>query len=82
MTGPEHFAEAERLLDGPDPSAYDFQGSGRDEFERDRADNVACAQVHATLALVAATLDAAEQVNTERIVGYPAEIRNWREVIA
>lgn len=39
MTGPEHYRMAERLL--------------RDEYRTDR--NVAEAQVHATLALVAAT---------------------------
>nr|WSX48854.1 hypothetical protein OG409_07785 [Streptomyces sp. NBC_00974] len=41
MTGPEHYREAERLL--------------RDEYRTDR--NVAEAQVHATLALAAATAD-------------------------
>jgi hypothetical protein len=43
MNGPEHYREAERLL--------------RDEYRTDRS--VAEAQVHATLALAAATVDAA-----------------------
>ncbi len=51
MTGDEHYREAERLLDGPD--------EGLDDWETLRADNLAAAQVHATLALAAATLDAA-----------------------
>ncbi|MFI6103215.1 hypothetical protein [Streptomyces sp. NPDC051310] len=42
MTGPEHYRKAERLL--------------RDEYRTDRS--VAEAQVHATLALAAATRDA------------------------
>lgn len=76
MTGPEHYTQAERLLDhAPTHGISPVTGL-------DRAESFATAQVHATLALVAATLDAAEQVNTERIVGYPAEIGNWREVIA
>lgn len=47
MTGPEHYREAEALLDevsGPD-----------DDFTRD--ERIAMAQVHATLALAAATAD-------------------------
>jgi hypothetical protein len=44
MTGPEHYAEAERLVTTAD---------------------VAAAQVHATLALVAATMDAATLTSSE-----------------
>lgn len=47
MSGPEHFKEAERLLS---PGEYD-EAEDRDLFMRD----VALAQVHATLALAAAT---------------------------
>lgn len=55
MTGPEHYREAERLLDGPVPYSH-----GEEEaWERDRADNLAAAQVHAILAHTAATIDAA-----------------------
>ncbi|NEA40918.1 hypothetical protein [Streptomyces sp. SID11385] len=48
MTGPEHYREAERLLadarhEGPDGVAYI------------RPENIAAAQVHATLAQAAAT---------------------------
>lgn len=47
MSGPEHYKEAERLLS---PGEYD-EAEDRDLFMRD----VALAQVHATLALAAAT---------------------------
>lgn len=46
MTGPEHYAEAERLAD---------QLYGDEQDPRDVAALAAVAQVHATLALAAAT---------------------------
>ncbi len=46
MTGPEHYKEAERLLDGSD-APY--------ESDVEYANRLARAQVHATLALAAAT---------------------------
>lgn len=69
MTGPEHYREAERLLadarhDGPDGVAYL------------RPENIAAAQVHATLALAAATAmnDAQE--------GLPvSEWNDWRATV-
>lgn len=61
MSGPEHYREAERLLDGPDNI------SDPDEFERLRADNLAAAQAHATLALAAATIDAAAHPNQSQV---------------
>ena len=51
MSGPDHYREAERLLDGPNFDAYDDMETWR----QDRADSLAEAQVHATLALAAAT---------------------------
>lgn len=51
MNGPQHYKEAERLL----PIAHDLA----DQDEQVRADFiVARAQVHATLAAAAATIDA------------------------
>lgn len=47
MTGPEHYREAERLIT---PGAYDETGE-----EGLLARDIALAQVHATLALAAAT---------------------------
>jgi hypothetical protein len=46
MTGPEHYTEAERLIRGPYAN------------DTDAADSLAEAQVHATLALAAATASA------------------------
>ena len=51
MNGPEHYAEAERMIEG----AYAAR------TERLHAARVRIAQVHATLALVAATVEAADQ---------------------
>ena len=53
MTGPEHYAEAERL---PMKRAM-FDGLS-DEVECGYEGTVAVAQVHATLAAAAATIDA------------------------
>lgn len=52
MTGPDHYRAAEELLD----SLY---GRGRDEMTVESASIAAEAQVHATLALAAATALAA-----------------------
>lgn len=52
MTGPEHFREAERILN---------EAQGLDSGNVDLAPMLAEAQVHATLALAAAT--AASQAN-------------------
>ena len=49
MTGPEHYTEAEHLMAG----LGDFSGAREDE-----TNTVALAQVHATLALAAATASA------------------------
>lgn len=50
MNGPQHYAEAERLL----------SHEGLDTVDPMPADHllIACAQVHATLAAAAATIDA------------------------
>jgi hypothetical protein len=50
MTGPEHYAEAERLL----TEQVFFTRTGS-RVERTFEETVAAAQVHATLALAAAT---------------------------
>ncbi len=53
MTGPEHFSEAERLL----AQARQEDGEGV-YYTRLNPENLAAAQVHATLALAAATAQA------------------------
>ena len=53
MTGPEHYREAEVLLAAAQNAPEGARPSGRYE------DLVAEAQAHATLALAAATIDAA-----------------------
>lgn len=59
MTGPEHYNEAERLL--AIDHSYEIQGGppGRFGAAGPSEKEIAAAQVHATLALAAATLDAA-----------------------
>lgn len=57
MTGPEHFAEAERLLT---VCAGDQRGSPLDDA------CTAAAQAHATLALAAATYDAMDATDAHR----------------
>ena len=53
MTGPEHYREAERLLNAADRS-WETEVNYNTVIEWD-ADTLAAAQVHATLALAAAT---------------------------
>jgi hypothetical protein len=53
VTGPEHYREAERLLVSTDRSVTDQFGDGA-ECARQQ---LAAAQVHATLALAAATVN-------------------------
>jgi hypothetical protein len=55
VTGPEHYREAEALLEeSSDPSDHGVSALHA---------HIARAQVHATLALTAATIDAAEAAN-------------------
>jgi len=65
MTGPEHYRKAERLL--------------RDEYRTDRI--VAEAQVHATLALAAATAMQADVDGAEPGMSSP-EYNAWYEAAA
>jgi hypothetical protein len=53
MTGPEHYAAAEQLLAGVTPDATHPDGS--QVIRADEPETIAAAQVHATLALAAAT---------------------------
>jgi hypothetical protein len=61
MTGPEHYHEAQQLL--ADPNYGEPKGIGRSE-------TIAAAQVHATLALAAATALAGDHAQ---------DLAAWRE---
>ncbi|WP_037603815.1 hypothetical protein [Streptacidiphilus rugosus] len=61
-TGPEHYLSAERLLAGPQKTAADRdRGSGGTHHWAPSQTDLLKAQVHATLALTAATALAADQ---------------------
>lgn len=62
MTGPEHYAEAERLLDQADVDARDPMRKYAED-----ANVIAAAQVHATLALTATTVFGASVAWSEAI---------------
>ena len=72
MNGPEHYAEAERLLALADESPSETWATSTGEH---KADSIATAQVHATLAQAAAVIDAANKWE-----GQAANSIAWREV--
>lgn len=80
MTGPEHYREAERLLDLADHGAESDDGY-RMTSEWD-ADMLAAAQVHATLATAAATAN--EPCTCGLYEGHEDHcvINEWRKVIS
>lgn len=67
MTGPEHYRAAELLLD-------EVTGI---EGREDRIEHLATAQVHATLALAAATAQ-----NIRRNGAADVDIRGWNEALS
>lgn len=87
MNGPEHYQEAERLLTVADGDPSQNWPTQTGEF---KADLLSAAQVHATLALVAATLHAADVVHYEDRDGSrhtspmhldPSDGMTWDEVL-
>lgn len=77
MTGPEHYRAAERLL----ASATIDIGAGQAEGNRIEHDTqVARAQVHATLALTAATLDA-EDIRNDGPIRDDTSV-GWNEALS
>jgi hypothetical protein len=62
MTGPEHYREAARLLQGPV-----MPGSGRQLLPQ--PEDVARAQAHATLALTALLMHMAPELSTDAFEG-------------
>lgn len=71
MTGPEHYREAERLL------AEGLHVLGEDGPLTGAAEPLAAAQVHATLALAAATAMAHPYRSGERIGMSLEDFRAW-----
>jgi len=72
MTGPDHYAEAEEIINQVVTGGYD-------KSRYSDTDMLAMAQVHATLALTAANALAAVTPLTPR-EAYPMEVRFWRDV--
>ena len=73
MTGPDHYAEAEEIINQVVTGGYD-------KSRYSDTDMLAMAQVHATLALTAASALAAITPLTPRET-YPEAARAWRGVI-
>lgn len=73
MTGPEHYARAQHLLDRAEHFTY---GDGADPVVG--AACAAQAQAHATLAQVAATIDAAEHAGAGQT--QVDALGQWRKV--
>jgi hypothetical protein len=71
MTGPEHYAAAQRMLSA---GSYTHGPGGDPVHPEAAAHHIAMAQVHATLALAAAT---AAQL-ADRYVGDGDHINEWR----
>lgn len=83
MDGPSHYRQAERLAAGVTLDATHPDGSP--VVRQDEPATIALAQVHATLALAAATatLDASEGPGGGSATGRTAEDANaWSEVLA
>ena len=78
MNGPEHYAEAERLI-GPDAVPMHYTGEDYDSF---RADNLAMAQVHATLALAAATFAAGVLACPQDVISGVPTGAKWGELLS
>lgn len=74
MTGPEHYKEAERLLEFADRRVSETWAA---ETGEQKADVIAAAQVHATLALAAATALPADYVGSQA-----ARLIEWTEATA
>lgn len=73
MTGPEHYREAELLLK-----------SAADNFLRDgnAGSALAAAQVHATLALAAATIEQAATIQLHALGSTSLAVEEWAAVLA
>lgn len=79
MDGPSHYREAERLLTQAASESLDPAGA---YFLADSAEDIAAAQVHATLALAAATAYPAVKAYIGEEQGLWSEQREWANVTA
>lgn len=70
MTGPEHYREAERLVRKAESARVSPREAGWREH------NLAAAQVHATLALAAATVATTKWANGQAVLT-PEELEAW-----
>lgn len=81
MTGPEHYSHAEKYLTQVDDTDGDTPTA-----QTTRAELLARAQAHATLALAAATALAAEEHGSIGEPGYAAmnhtDLHHWKNVAA
>lgn len=80
MTGPEHYQETERLLAGTPVSAEDIEDriGPRSGFWPPTSMELAAAQVHATLALAAAS---AMNIRRNGAVEAVDEAAGWQRVL-
>ena len=83
MTGPEHYAEAERILVAVDAARRSADGRLVDpvmamQWQASLASEIAAAQVHATLALAAAT---ALSTTEGTMAPETNHARDWRKVL-
>ena len=74
MSGPEHYLEAERLLQQMSWKA----GNGQTHYTEESGPDLAAAQVHATLALAAAT--AYPAVRDHWVANDSGTPRDWAQV--
>lgn len=77
MTGPEHYHEAERLLDNAERELLAATPSQVNEALEVARDAYAAAQVHATLAQAAATALANRPAPNSAL---PMDVNEWRTV--
>lgn len=81
MNGPQHYAEAERLLREAGATIREraaTSGPGREALRALASAGLAAAQVHATLAVVAATVGNAEQ-DFDKV---DEHVTAWAQVLA
>lgn len=77
MTGPEHYREAERLLDAATDNDGDIQTD-----DGMTANILSAAQVHATLAHAGATAEQVATIQLHMLGGTSLTVEEWAEALA